>query len=99
MGNQISGNVGVANATVTLSGRTINGPVFVQGASDASGNFSFAGLAAGTYVIRAASANKGFNAVTVTIAGADQSNTNLGSAAIGAGPTALDSVGHRPNGR
>ncbi len=98
MSNTISGSTGVANASVTLEGRTQAGRVYVNGAADSSGNYSFAGLAAGTYTIRAAAPGFGFNQIAVVLASSDVSNANHTSVAINAGPTALDSVAHRPNG-
>jgi hypothetical protein len=102
MSNTISGNTGVANASVTLEGKTATtGRVYVNGAADASGNYSFAGLAPGTYTLRAAAPGFGFNQVCAVIALAnpqDQSNVNLTPVAIAAGPTAGDLI-RSPNGR
>jgi hypothetical protein len=94
----ISGSTGVNGASVVLEGRTANGRVFVNGAADSSGNYSFAGLAAGTYTLRAAAPGFGFNQVGVVLGAADQSNINLSAVAISAGPTAGDLI-RSPNGR
>jgi Carboxypeptidase regulatory-like domain len=99
MANSISGSAGGVNgANVTLEGRTATGRVFVNGAADSSGNFTFSGLAAGTYTLRAQAPGYGFNQVSVVLAAADQSNVNLTAIAISAGPTALD-ANRSPNGR
>ena len=99
MSNTISGSTGVANASVTLEGRTQAGRVYVNGTADASGNYSFAGLLPGTYTVSAAAPGFGFNSIAVVLGTTDVNNANHASAAISSGPTALNSSAHRPNGR
>ena len=52
----ISGNVGgssFSGGVVALTGQSVNGPVQASATSDSSGNYSFAGLVAGNYILRA----------------------------------------------
>jgi hypothetical protein len=58
MGSTISGNLGGANAqnaVATLTGFNASGPIApLYAVADNTGAYSFAGLAAGTYTVRAA---------------------------------------------
>ena len=55
MAATISGNVGpsYSGVVVTLTGNNSNGTVSTSATSDSSGNYSFTGLVAGNYVLRA----------------------------------------------
>ena len=55
MAATISGNVGLSSAgiIVSLTGNNSNGVVSTSATSDSSGNYSFAGLVAGKYVLQA----------------------------------------------
>jgi hypothetical protein len=56
MAATISGNVGgssFSGVIVSLYGQSSNGPVQTTATSDSSGNYSFAGLVAGNYVLQA----------------------------------------------
>ena len=56
MAATISGNVGGSsfpNVIISLTGNNSSGTVSTSATSDSSGNYSFAGLVAGNYILRA----------------------------------------------
>lgn len=73
MAHLISGNAGVANALVTLSGAALQ---ITKAAGD--GSYSFAGLADGAYKVNCALFGYGFGAPkSITLSGADSTGNNF----------------------
>lgn len=81
MASTISGNVGGSAASgASVSCTNVNTGVQVYAAADGSGNYTFSGLAAGTYNIQAVLANKQYlpGGKSLVVDGASTySNVNL----------------------
>ena len=100
MAATISGNVGGSsfpNVVISLTGNNSSGTVSASATSDSSGNYSFAGLVAGKYVLTALPTivssllYKYYTAHSVTVATSDVTG-NTTFAGINFSPTAANAT-------
>jgi len=83
MSNSIAGNTTIAGATVNYTGAASGSTT-----SDGSGNYTIAGLSAGTYVISVSKSHDSFAPLTrsVTISGSNVTGVNFAGAANASAP-------------